>query len=80
MYVSIPASSKPSMYVNIFYSVDHMMLKIPLQLMAILNQSKPALLLQTLFSFIIDLFMNLQKLMCEFISPAKKYNAPDCKH
>ena len=45
-----------------------------------LNQSKPALLLQTLFSFIIDLFMNLQKLMCEFISPAKKYNAPDCKH
>ena len=31
------------MYENIFFSVDYIMLKIPLQFMAFLNQSAPAL-------------------------------------
>ena len=56
------------------------MLKIPLQLMAFLNQSAPALPLKTLFSFIIHLFICSPKLTHDINRSAKKYNAPDCKH
>lgn len=60
------------------------MLKIPLQLMAFLNQSAPALPAPALpanaFSFSIQLFIYSPKLTHDINRSAKKYNAPDCKH
>ena len=74
------------MYENIFFSVDYIMLKIPLQFMAFLNQSAPALPAPALpapanaFSFSIHLFIYSPKLTHDINRSAKKYNAPDCKH
>lgn len=79
------------MYENIFFSVDYIMLKIPLQFMAFLNQSAPALPARALparalpapenaFSFSIQLFIYSPKLTHDINRSAKKYNAPDCKH
>ena len=69
------------MYENIFFSVDYIMLKIPLQFMAFLNQSAPALPAPAnAFSFSIHLFIYSPKLTHDINRSAKKYNAPDCKH
>ena len=74
MYVSIPASSKPSMYVSSF--VDHMMLKIPLQCMAFPNQCAPAPCCRCFFLFIIHLFTNFSKFIYDIWQVCKK----DRKH